>query len=83
MTPLLVAIPVTAVPLEYKLKFLLSPVNSVDISSKTTFFAYVSSLESWIPERINVLPWKLDEVDIPVQSLSSGGLVVVPSGKLP
>ena len=32
---------------------------------------------------MKVLPWKLEEVVIPVQSLSSGGLVVDPIGVFP
>ena len=29
-----------------------------------------------IPDRVNTLPWKLEEVVIPTKSLSSGGLVI-------
>ena len=36
-----------------------------------------------IPDLINVLPWKCDGFAIPVQSLSSGGFVLVPSGTFP
>ena len=35
------------------------------------------------PDLIKLLPWKLEPVDIPVQSLSSGGFVVEPIGTLP
>ena len=38
---------------------------------------------STIPDLINDLPWKLDDVVTPVQSLSSGGFVVDPIGVLP
>ena len=36
-----------------------------------------------IPDRVNTLPWKLEEVVIPTKSLSSGGLVVDPIGFFP
>ena len=35
------------------------------------------------PDLMKDLPWKLDEVVIPVQSLSSGGFVVDPIGVFP
>ena len=36
-----------------------------------------------IPERKNTLALKLEPVEIPVQSLSSGGFVLVPRGTFP
>ena len=36
-----------------------------------------------IPDRVNTLPWKLDEVVIPTKSLSSGGFVTDPIGFFP
>ena len=35
-----------------------------------------------IPDRVKTLPWKLDDVVIPVKSLSSGGFVVDPIGNV-
>ena len=36
-----------------------------------------------IPDRVNTLPWKLEEVVIPTKSLSSGGFVIDPIGCFP
>ena len=36
-----------------------------------------------MPDLMKLLPWKLEPVDIPVQSLSSGGFVVEPIGTFP
>ena len=36
-----------------------------------------------IPDRVNTLPWKLEEVEIPTKSLESGGLVTVQMGFFP
>ena len=35
------------------------------------------------PDRVNTLPWKLDDVEIPTKSLESGGFVVDPIGFFP
>ena len=44
---------------------------------------YVSDVPFTIPDRVNTLPWKLEEVVIPTKSLSSGGFVVDPIGFFP
>ena len=44
---------------------------------------YVSVVPLTIPDLVNTLPWKLDDVVIPAKSLSSGGLVVDPIGFFP
>ena len=44
---------------------------------------YVSVVPLTIPDRVNTLPWKLEEVVIPTKSLSSGGFVVDPIGFFP
>jgi len=44
---------------------------------------YVSFSPPVTPDRVSILPWKLDEVVIPTKSLESGGLVTEPMGFLP
>ena len=36
-----------------------------------------------MPDLVNTLPWKLDDVVIPAKALSSGGFVIYPNGFFP
>ena len=44
---------------------------------------YVSLLELGVPDLKNTLPWKVDDTDIPVQSISSGSFVGELNGIFP
>ena len=73
-----------SLPSYFKVKVVLIPLNSCDTSSKTMLFEYVSSLEFTGDLLMKVLPWKLELVVIPVQSLEFGSAVaVVLNGVLP